>query len=264
MKENYCNDIIYENDFEFEGKANKLFDQDEKLKDFSEGIEHDDLFPDTYENYEDEYEMEEFLENLEYEDIYPTLENHEEENHEDKYEDEYDYESLERSPLVKAAKKRFDNRKEELDSKYIYLYDVIERLVNLNLTDEFVINDLQELIDILQNEINEGGIYNLKKEDTDSLIEDLKLFRDDYVLQLDSDDSYLDSSIKFKHYIIEKYFVNRQREYNKNRDNKKAILKLFRSNEYSNGEIKEIDIAKKVGVSFEEVCKIIAKERKKR
>lgn len=259
MKENYCNDIIYEDDFEFEEKVNKLFDQDEKLKDFSEGIEHYELFPDTYEDYEDyedKYEMEEFLGNLEYEDIYPSGE--------ENYEEEYDYESLEKNPLIKAAKKRFDNRKEELDCKSIYLYDVFKRLVDLDLTDEFVINYIEELIVLLQEEKNESGKYNLKKEHADSLIEDLKLLRDDYVLQLYSDKNYLESSIKFKHYILEKNFGCRKRGYQENRNNKKAILKLCRTNEYINGEINEMDIAKKVGVSFETVCKIIEKERKKR
>lgn len=167
----------------------------------------------------------------------------------------------ENNRYIKALKYRYDNRKENLDYQYIYMYEIYYSLINLDLDDKFCICEIQILIDDLEKKRYKCKSYNSRN--LDDLIEDLKSLKDDFIIQLDSFDSYLDLAINAKNNIIDKYFMSKEIKYKKARaeqfikrkSRKEEYLKLLNSDDYINKKIKKSDIAKMLGVSPAAVTK---------
>lgn len=188
--------------------------------------------------------------------------NSEEENNSEDY--DYIEGDEDCNPYILALKRRYDNRKKDLDCKCIYMYEVYKRLNELNVEDKFSMLDVQELISDLKNETGEYTIYNIKSINIFDLIEDLNLFIDDYLCHLEVDDSYLDPAKDFKKHIINQYFGYKGKSYQLNRAIKKKYLKIINSDEYKNKKIDRKDISKMIGCSLEEIIEIERKLRKKR
>lgn len=156
---------------------------------------------------------------------------------------------------IKALKYRYDNRKKYLDYKYFYRYEIYDRLNNLDLNDKFCILEIQILIDDLERNRDKCKSYNTWN--IDDLIEDLKSLKDDFIIPLDSLDSYLDLAIKAKNMIIEKYFNFKEKKYKDTRNEQfkkrevreEEYLKLLNSYEYLSKKMSKRDIAKMLGVS---------------
>lgn len=204
----------------------------------------------------------EFIKGLDFEEYY--FNSQEENDSENDYDSEDDDEDNICNPYTLPSKHRYDNRKKDLDCKCIYMYEVYERLNELNVEDDFCMLDVQELINDLENEAIEGTVYNIQSTNIFDLIEDLKLFIDDYICHLESDYSYLESAKDFKKHIINKYFGYKGKSYQINRAIKKKYLKIINSDEYKNKKIDRKDIAKIIGCSLEEIIKLEVNIRKKK
>lgn len=202
----------------------------------------------------------EFIKGLDFEEYY--FNSQEENDSENDYYSEDDDDI--RNPYSLTSKYRYDNRKEGLDCKYIYVHEICERLNELNVEDDFCMLDVQELINDLENEVIGGTAYNIQSTNIFDLIENLKLFIDDYICHLESDYSYLDPAKDFKKHIINQYFGYKGKSYQLNRAIKKKYLKIINSDEYKNKKIDRKDIPQMIGCSLEEIIEIERKLRKKR
>lgn len=164
-------------------------------------------------------------------------------------------EKEENNRYIKALKYRYDNRKKYLDYKYFYRYEIYDRLNNLDLNDKFCILEIQILIDDLERNRDKCKSYNTRN--IDDLIEDLKSLKDDFIIPLDSLDSYLDLASKAKNMIIEEYFISKEIKYRKARAEqfikrkfrKEEYLNLLNSDEYLSKKMSKRGIAKRLGVS---------------